>query len=211
MDLSEKSLSGIRVLCVDDCHDTVEYLRNFLVRKGADVTVSNSAEEAIATLINKRFDVMISDLSMPPGLDGYDLAHALRTMENNDPDRIATPTIALSGDAMRPSRKRRFADFQVYMPKPVDKERLVHVIERLVEADDEAVKLGSLGGWEAKEATGAALLATEVAAEAMSAAIDATNEAVRATEAASRGSVAAIEAETKASFAAANSVPDRLH
>ncbi|MGZ3713513.1 MAG: response regulator, partial [Bdellovibrionota bacterium] len=159
-------LNGIRILCVDDISAIVEFLRDFLQLKGASVTICTSAEKAIEILKNERFDVLISDLSMPPGLDGYDLAHALREMEEQDSSRELTPTIAISGDAMRPSRKRRFADFQVYMSKPIDSARLVHVIERLAEADSEAVKLGSLGGWEAQQAATAAVLATAVAAEA---------------------------------------------
>jgi hypothetical protein len=57
---------------------------------------------------------------------------------------------------MKSPRKRRYADFQVYMKKPFDKSHLVGVIECLVEADGESVTLGSLVGWEAKQTTLAA-------------------------------------------------------
>lgn len=211
---TDQTLSGIRILCVDDSPDMLEFLRRFLARKGAEVTVCASAEDAITTLMNERFDVLISDLSMPPGLDGYDLAHALRGMENENLDRKATPTIMISGDAMLPSRKRRFADFQVYMPKPFDKMRLVHVVERLVEADTEVVKHGSLGNWEAQQATEAAEIATNVAATATAAAIEATVAAenatiaaIEATESAARASIRASKAEKDASSASAKAPP----
>lgn len=201
-----KVLDGVRILCVDDSPDSLELLRHVLARSGAEVTTCVSAEMAIEALKNTTFDVMVSDLSMPPGLDGYDLVHTLRDMELQDPDRHITPTIAVSGDATRASRKRRFADFQVYMLKPADKKRLVYVIERLLEADGEATHYGSLGNWEAEQASKAAIIAAQVAATAAAAAAkatvlaaNATIAAVDATQAAADAKAAALEQERKAS------------
>ncbi|MGZ3651635.1 MAG: response regulator [Bdellovibrionota bacterium] len=209
----KKPLVGSKILCVDDEPLILSILQNILTRYGAQVTTCSSAAEAIAALEKEQFGVVISDLSMP-GLDGYDLAHALREMEDNDSTREATPTIAVSGDAFRPSRKRRFADFQVYMEKPVDQSRLVYVVERLLEADSEAVKLGSLGSWEADEATKAATVATKVAevatavaSEAIVAAADATMAAEDATAAAAAAKAAALAAEIEASSSAAHAPP----
>jgi CheY-like chemotaxis protein len=198
MELTVKMLSGVRILCVDDSPDSLELLRLILTRQEAHLTVCTSAEKAIEILQTERFDVIISDISMPPGLDGYDLMHALREMEAQDPTRQATPTVAVSGDALRISRKRRYADFQVYMQKPVDRVRLVHFVERLVEADAEAVELGSLGIWEASQATKAAVVATYVAASATSAAADDTVAAFNATVAAVSATAAAVTATTEA-------------
>lgn len=193
-----KLLTGVRILCVDDSADSLELLRHVLVRYGASVTTCISAEAAIEILKKSSFDVMVSDLSMPPGLDGYDLVHALRDMEKQDPDRKATPTVAVSGDAMRASRKRRFADFQVYMPKPANKKRLVYVVERLFEADGEAIEFGSLASWEAEQASQAAAVATKVAATATAVAAEATTAAANATVAAVDASQAAVDAKAAA-------------
>src|SRR3954468_11386844 len=103
-------LKGTRILCVDDNPDSLELLRAVLIRQGAHITACGSAEKGIAALEKNQFDVVVSDLAMPPGLDGYDLAHALRKMEDKDPTRQATPILAVSADALRPSQKRRFAD-----------------------------------------------------------------------------------------------------
>ena len=146
-----RGLAGVKVLCVDDDADMLHLLSVTLGRHGAEVTTCSSAEAAIVCLRTHHFDVIVSDLRMPPGLDGYDLAHALRKMERENPGRRGTPAVAVSGDAMMPSTKRRFADFQVYMRKPVDREQLVHVVARLVEADGAAIALGSLDSWEAAE------------------------------------------------------------
>jgi CheY-like chemotaxis protein len=209
------ALNGIRILCVDDCSEVLGFLRVFLLSRGAIVTTSTSAEDAITLLRANRFDVLISDLQMPPGLDGYDLAHALREMEAENLGRPATPAILLSGNAMLPSRKRRFADFQVYMPKPFDKGRIVHIVERLAEADSEAVKLGSLAGWEAQKAVEAAVVATSVAGVATAAAAEATADAansttaaVDATVSAGRAKATASKAETDALAASASAPPE---
>jgi IS5 family transposase len=115
------------------------------------------------------------------------------------------PAIAVSGGAMRSSKKRRFADFQVYMPKPVNKKRLIYVVERLLQADGSATEFGSLDNWEADQATQAALTATAVAATATAAAVEATVAAsnatvaaVDATRAAADAKATALEAEKKA-------------
>lgn len=207
-----KALKGIRILCVDDSSDSLELLRHILHRHGADVTTCTSAEEAINALKVQSFDMMVSDISMPPGLDGYDLVHALRGMEGEDPEREVTPAIAVSGDALKASRKRRFADFQVYMPKPVDKKRLVYIVERLLKADGKAIEFGSLDSWEADQATKAALVATEVALTATAAAVEATvaasnasAAALEATRAAADAKNTAIEAEKRAGEASSGS------
>lgn len=209
MRLADKILGGTKILCVDDSQDVLEFLSFFLKEKGAEVTTCLSVEKAIAILMKERFDILISDLSMPPGLDGYDLVHALRKMEKEDPDRKATPSIMISGDALRPSRKRRFADFQVYMSKPFDATRLVYIVERLAEADAEAVKLGSLAVWEAKQATEAALVATEVAVAATEAAVDATLAALDATKSAVKATVTASKAEMDAVTASVSAPPNQ--
>lgn len=193
--------AGVRILCVDDNMDNRHLLNIVLTRRGASVTSCASAEDAIEILVKERFDVVVSDISMPPGLDGYDLVHALREMEVQDPLRRPTPTVAVSGEALRPSRKRRFADFQVYLQKPVDSTRLVYNLDRLLEAEGEAVKLGSLGIWEAKQATAVAEVATDAAATATAAAVESTAAAVEATAAAVEATAAAANGRNAASAA----------
>ncbi len=216
METRDLALSGTRILCVDDCPEVLKLLDIYLSKEGAEITICSSGEDAIKALKKEHFDVLISDLTMPPGIDGYDLVHELRRLENANLDRKAIPTVMLSGEAMLPSRKRSFADFQVYMPKPFNQARLLHVVERLAEAATEAVKLGSLGSWEALQATDAAVVATEVAAtatdaaaEATLAAVDATTAALDATKAAATATKVAAKAELDASAASANAPRER--
>lgn len=144
--MSEESLSKIRVLCVDDNEDSLFLLVRMLKNHGAIVASYLSSEEALLAMKEVKFDVIISDISMPT-LDGYDLVHALRDFESKR-GKSGTPTVAVSSDVNTPSPKRHFGDFQVYMPKPFDQKRLIHIIERLAEADGAAVIAGTLEGWE---------------------------------------------------------------
>lgn len=145
---SQGVLTGVKVLCVDDQPDALNLLVLVLERASALVTAKPSAELAVECLRNNVFDVLVSGLNMPAIIDGYDLVHALRKMEKDDSSRIETPTLALATEAFMQSKKKRFADFQVYMAKPFDLKYLVHVVERLAKADGEAVKYGSLAAWE---------------------------------------------------------------
>ena len=146
--IQHEVLAGLRVLCVDDDSDWLEVLAIVLDMHGAVVTTRPSAELAIECLTGSVFDVVISDLAMPPGLDGYDLAHALRKMELEDASRTVTPTLAVSGDALRPSQKKRFADFQAYLSKPLDAEQLVNMVGRLAQANGQAVSFGTLAKYD---------------------------------------------------------------
>ena len=56
----------MKVLCVDDDPDCLELLSRVLKRHGAKVTTQPSAELAIECLAGNVFDVLISDIMMPP-------------------------------------------------------------------------------------------------------------------------------------------------
>ncbi len=157
--MNAKALVGVNVLCVDDSPDSLALLTFVLKRSGANVTSCASGADALRETVAHRFHVIISDLCMPPGMDGYDLAHALRANQKAD-GMDSTPTVAVSGDANTPSSKCRFADFQVYMTKPFDQNHLVNIVERLVEADGDAVKAGTLALFDADKRALAGLQAT---------------------------------------------------
>ena len=143
--LPHNLLESVHVLCVDDSPEALALLTRVFEHYGAQVTACPSAELALGFILVAKFDVIVSDLDMP-GMDGYDLAHALRNIERGRPGD--TPTVMVSSKANVPSVKRLYADFQVYMSKPIDHLKLVKVIDRLVEADGGAVRAGSLDTWE---------------------------------------------------------------
>ena len=73
----------LRILVVDDEPSLVTMLSRLLMSEGHEVSVATSGEEALAILAGARIDVVISDLGMGAGMNGWDLAASLRTL----PDR----------------------------------------------------------------------------------------------------------------------------
>src|SRR5262249_40759450 len=87
------SLSGVRVLFVDDEADARELVAMMLGQDGAEVRSGGSAPEALAACDEWRPDILISDIGMP-GEDGYMLIKKLRARESESGGHI--PAIALT-------------------------------------------------------------------------------------------------------------------
>jgi CheY-like chemotaxis protein len=116
-----------RALVVDDAPDVVEMLAMLLRYSGYYVITASSASEALGTAQGGTFDVVVSDIGMP-GMNGYELAKALRTL----PDYLSVPMIALTGFAMYDDRDRALeAGFNAFLTKPINPMALIELIERL--------------------------------------------------------------------------------
>jgi PAS domain S-box-containing protein len=70
----------LRILVVDDEPALVTMLARLLSADGHEVAVATSGEEALAILAGSTTDVVISDLSMGAGMNGWELAGAVRTL-----------------------------------------------------------------------------------------------------------------------------------
>jgi two-component system CheB/CheR fusion protein len=103
-------------------------LAMLLRQSGYEVTTASSAPAALnVAQEGGLFDVVVSDIGMP-GMNGYDLAEALRAL----PDYSGVPMIALTGFAMYADRKRALeAGFNAFLAKPIDPPALIELIERL--------------------------------------------------------------------------------
>ena len=116
------------VLIVDDAPDTLEMMRVFFTQFGCRVLVAASAEDALTLAASERPGVVVSDIGMPE-LDGYELIAQLRGI----PGLEAIPAIALSGYAMDEDLKRALdAGFSAHVAKPVDPDKLLVLIRKLI-------------------------------------------------------------------------------
>ena len=68
----------LRILVVDDHHDGAEALGIALQHLGCEVRLAQSGEEAINVAPAFAPQLVILDLNMPPGIDGYETAAALK-------------------------------------------------------------------------------------------------------------------------------------
>ena len=120
-------LDGVRVLVVNDMRPVRQVVTDILECAGATVTAVDSAEDALDILQRERPNVLLSDLSMPEGQDGYWLIGQVRALP---PERGgATPAAALTaytGPEHRASVLR--AGFQYHVAKPVGMQELIGVV-----------------------------------------------------------------------------------
>jgi CheY-like chemotaxis protein len=126
---SEEEIAKPRALVVDDAPDVTEMIATFLQHAGYDAVMAFSAAEALDAARAEQFRVVISDIGMP-GMNGYDLAIALRAL----PDYKDVPLIAVTGFSMYDDRGRALqSGFNAHMTKPINPMSLLDLIKSLGE------------------------------------------------------------------------------
>ncbi len=121
-------LDGLRVLAVDDERDSLQLLRAVLEGAGATVSIAGSGEEALKTIASEAPDVIVADIGMP-GMDGLQLIHALRQLD--EPLR-SIPATALTAYARAQDRIVSLASgFQMHLVKPIEPLELIVAVSTL--------------------------------------------------------------------------------
>jgi PAS domain S-box-containing protein len=107
---------GKKVLIIEDNVDSATSLGEVLALEGARVAVTHNGTEGIARAHEFTPDVVLCDIGLP-GIDGYDVARALR----RDPVVASAMLVALTGYAQPEDRQRaREAGFDAHLAKPPD-------------------------------------------------------------------------------------------
>jgi len=125
------TLKGLSVLVVDDELDARTIVAETLRLEGASVTVCDCAGAALTQLRSPeaRFDVVVTDIGMPQE-DGYSLVRKLRSLENGH----HTLAIAVTGYVSKSDVEAAMdAGFDMHVPKPVDFDAFVGLVQRLTE------------------------------------------------------------------------------
>ncbi|HXV64294.1 MAG TPA: response regulator [Vicinamibacteria bacterium] len=127
--------AGLKVLLVDDEEDAREAMRRILQQNGMLVTTADSAQEAFELVERLQPDILLSDVAMP-GEDGLSLIRRVRLLPLDRGGRI--PAAALSAYAgVEDRRKALLAGFQYHIPKPVDPDHLLAVMEAMARMREE--------------------------------------------------------------------------
>jgi CheY-like chemotaxis protein len=103
-----------------------------LEEAGHTVTIANNGRQAVETWRDSPidFDLVLMDVLMPE-LDGTDATVAIRKMEQGTGRHI--PIVAVTAQAMKGDRESCLdAGMDDYISKPIRKEELQQLIERLV-------------------------------------------------------------------------------
>ena len=126
-DALEKDKDKPRALVVDDAPDVTEMIATLLQHAGYSAVMAFSAAEALEAARAEQFEVVVSDIGMP-GMNGYDLAVALRAL----PEYRSVPMIAVTGFSMYDDRGRALeSGFNAHMTKPINPMSLLDLIKSL--------------------------------------------------------------------------------
>ena len=117
-----------KILLVEDNEMNRDMLSRRLERKGYEVLIALDGREGINLARSERPDLILMDMSLPI-IDGWEATRQLKAAE----DTKHLPVIALTAHAMaEDERKAREAGCDDYDTKPVDLERLLGKIEKLL-------------------------------------------------------------------------------
>ncbi len=115
-----EAASGLRVLVIDDNADVREIMRDYLELRGHTVELAEDGQSGIDAALSQRPQVALVDIGLP-GLDGYEVAAAIRARAPDLPIRL----IALTGFGRPEDRRRAIAaGFDDHLVKPVDPEQV---------------------------------------------------------------------------------------
>jgi CheY-like chemotaxis protein len=116
---------SLRVLLIEDNPDAAESLRLLLALYGHEVAVAHTGQAGLDLARAFRPDVVVCDLGLPGGMDGYAVARALRA----DPELAGVTAVALSGYGQEEDRRRaRQAGFDHHLTKPAPPEELQRLL-----------------------------------------------------------------------------------
>jgi DNA-binding response OmpR family regulator len=121
---------AIRVLVVDDEEDFLKALVTRLELRGMEVRGVTSGDEALETLAERSFDVVVLDIKMP-GMDGIDVLRAIRR------EHAGTAVLVLTGHASQElSEEGRSLGAFDYLIKPVKIEKILERIAAAAGGDE---------------------------------------------------------------------------
>ena len=131
----EQSVPGLsplsvakRVLYVDDEEPLLSLARRMISRLGYSMTGFTDPKEALAAFRAhpQDFDLVVTDLLMPPHMSGFELAHELLAL------RPEIPVLMTTGYLRAEDQESiRAAGIRELMLKPVSLEELGRVLDRL--------------------------------------------------------------------------------
>ena len=121
---SRETMPRHRVLVVEDNLDAAETLREMLLMWDHEVEVANDGPDGVVRARAFRPDVVLCDIGLP-GMDGYEVARALRA----DPSVSSAFLVAVTGYASPDDARRAAgAGFDLHLGKPVPIEVLEEVL-----------------------------------------------------------------------------------
>ena len=116
------------ILLVEDEPAIQLAIKGLLRREGHTITVASAGGEALEALDAQKFDVVLTDLSLPDGISGLDIVRHVHGKGN-------TPVILITAfGGEDTARQAMTAGAFDYVPKPFNNEQVREVIRRALRA-----------------------------------------------------------------------------
>jgi PAS domain S-box-containing protein len=128
-DQTEFSLSGVRILVVDDEADTRVLLKTVLINSGAAVRTADSAGAGLELAQRWHPQIIVSDIGMP-GEDGYSFMRRVQAWARES--AVEVQAVALTAYARTEDIEQAFAaGYQTHLAKPFEPGELVERLRKL--------------------------------------------------------------------------------
>ena len=126
-----RQFSQEKVLLVEDNHANQLFMKVILKKMNLQFDIANDGTEAVEKFKSNNYDIILMDENMP-NMNGIEATKHILNYEKKKKLRH-TPIVALTANAIK-GEKERFlnAGMDCYLTKPVDKVKLINVIEELL-------------------------------------------------------------------------------
>ena len=120
-----KSLTGVRVMVIDDSNTIRRSAEIFLMQAGCQVILADNGFDALAKIADHQPDLIFVDIMMPR-LDGYQTCALIKKSSKHH----ETPVIMLSSkDSLFDRARGRMVGSDEYLTKPFTKESLLRAVQ----------------------------------------------------------------------------------
>ena len=125
------AITGLKALVVEDDYVNSYAIRIMLEKAGFIAETASTGREALSALKKNKFDVVLMDIQMPE-MNGIEATEAIRSGEAGA-EHTQIPIVAMTAYAMAGDRNTFLnAGMNSYVPKPVDKSRLLDAIAEAI-------------------------------------------------------------------------------
>lgn len=120
-----------RIVMIDDDEDILSVYKEILTHHDYEVLTASDPATGLELVKTKNPDLVILDIMMPSGYEGFDVARTIR----EEFKMIKLPIIVMSSIHEKKQIPYRFAPDETYLPidlwldKPIDPDVLVNIIQ----------------------------------------------------------------------------------
>lgn len=124
---------GNKILCIEDNPDNMTLLKRVLESRGYVLVEARTGLDGVALAESEDIKLILLDINLPD-IDGYEVAHRLRSSEN---PRVADiPIIAITANALKgDAEKALSAGCNLYMSKPINLQEMWARVAAFVPVD----------------------------------------------------------------------------